>query len=142
MHDEVNKNGLDISRELFKGEMQFLSRYGFRTVYRTGGLYLTDLSLQTISYALFCPEKIRMSFSGLTDLVQQDTETLFDYHRRVIQQFSNIFSGDISGRIACMYLNRINNFYFSNNDCCVAVIANQYDVSNIENSYKIIEFFF
>lgn len=131
LYDEVLNYGLDINRELFKKECSFLSYYGVRSPFSSGGLYLTDLSYHTIGYTLGTPEKIRISFSSLTDLIKRDDETLYDFHKRVIDIFK--YENDDLENIdeLIRILNSINDFYFTNDDTCVAV-AYKYEEEDIK----------
>lgn len=133
LYDEVSKNGLNIDRELFREEINFLSQYGFNSPYQSGRLYLTDLSYQTIGYALGTPEKVRISFSNLTDLTEEDFETTYDYHKRVIEMFLSQNSNLPNIETAVTLLNRINDFYFTNDDSCIAVVEknNDYNPNDI-----------
>lgn len=125
LFDEISNNGLDISKEFFKSETAFLARYGFKSVFQTGLLYLTDLSYQSMGYALLSPEKIHMAFSGITTLKERDDESVYEYHKRVIEEFVNIHGDNPDIAKAVELLNSINDFYYTNDKCCIAIMENE-----------------
>ena len=125
LFNDISSIGLDIDNEKFKTEISYLSQFGFRTPYQTGRLYLTDLSYQTIGYALNTPEKIQIAFKRLTDLTEEENETTFEYHNRDIDQFV-LEHFSIDGiENAKEILKRINDFYYSNPNSCIAIVKNE-----------------
>ncbi len=137
LFDDISKNGLDIDKEYFKNEIAFLSKYGFRSLFQTGLLYTTDLSYQSMGYALSSPEKIHMAFSGISNMKEREDESVYEYHKRVIDDFINNHSNNPNIVTIEELLNKINDFYFTNDQCCIAIMdsKNKSNSSTFESPY-------
>lgn len=123
--DEISENGLDAKGEKFKDELRFLSYFGFKTPYNRGKLHITELSYQTIGYALQPSERARMVLTSKTDLREDDNETSLEYYNRVIESLKIEDCDEEDLETIKEYLTEINNFYFSNNKSCIAVIEKE-----------------
>lgn len=64
--EEVRQNGLDISKELFKEEFEYLEKFqSFRTAYKKGELNYCNLSAASLSYASKgVPERVMMTIGS------------------------------------------------------------------------------
>lgn len=78
LFDEVNQNGLDISKELFTDEFKLLSQIGISTPFATGKLLLCELSYASFGYLHSNPERIYMAFGG-SIANQKDWQTQQEY---------------------------------------------------------------
>lgn len=136
--DEISTNGLDAKGEKFQDELRFLSYFGFKTPYNRGKLHLTDLSCQTIGYALQPSERARMVLTSKTDLSEDDSETSLEYYNRVIENLKIEDCDEEELETIKEYLTEINNFYFSNNKSCIAVIEKE---KNPEDDIHILPLF-
>lgn len=140
LEEKISKEGLNIHSEMFPLELKYLEHFGFKSPYKTGVLCLTELSDMSVAYAMDCPERIKMSFSGLCpELKKKMDETEYMYNLRIIEEFNNKNIGISGIEQAISYLNKINDFYFKENSCCIAVIDNnkeQVNVSEIEIPYS------
>ena len=122
LFDEISKNGLDAKSEKFQDEFRFLSYFGLKTPYNRGKLHLTDLSYQTMGYALQPSERARMVLTSHTDLKEEDSETSLEYYDRVIENLEIKDCHEEDLETIKDYLTDISDFYFSNDRSCIAII--------------------
>ena len=120
----VEQNGLDISRELFKEELEDFATVGCQP-FKTGVLNTCELSQSTFGYASIVPERIRNTFTfGDLHLSKQENETLASYLKRNVDvklEKNNIL--DDSRKLE-MRTNayKIIDFYYGHTLASVAVI--------------------
>lgn len=64
LYSTVKQNGLDISNEMFKDELELLEKY-FKTGFKTGKLCYCELSEASLSYATQnVPERVKFALGG------------------------------------------------------------------------------
>lgn len=123
LYDEIAIYGLGIEREFFKKYTSFLVQYDFYSSYQVGKLFLTNLSYQSMGYALNSPEKIGMSFVNMSNLEEKEDESKYEYHQRIIENFKNESYEDEENILFVVNaLNKINDFYYTNDESCIAII--------------------
>lgn len=122
LFNDISEKGLDAKSEKFKDEFRFLSYFGFKTPYARGKLHITELSYQTMGYALQPSEMARMVLTSHTDLKEEDSETSLEYYHRVIENLELKNCDEENLETIKDYLTDISNFYFSNDKSCIAVI--------------------
>ena len=72
---EIKKNGLDISKEMFKEEYGVLASANMMQPYQKGNLLFCELSKASFGYALRAPERLVMSLSRYGHEQQNDQTT-------------------------------------------------------------------
>ena len=135
--DMVEKDGLDISREVFAEEYRMLSKIS-QTPYSKGELYFCELGAGTFGYMHKSPERFWLTIDG--GLKREKGENIKDYairnfkalllkHKQNLseEEFSNMYN---AGR-------RMIDFYCDTAEVCVAVrkvsenILDNFDTSNL-----------
>ncbi|MBP5161349.1 MAG: hypothetical protein ILP11_04845 [Alphaproteobacteria bacterium] len=72
---EIQKNGLDITKELFRDELAILASAGMTQPYQKGNLLLCELSAATFGYALQAPERLKISLTRPVEQQRDDQST-------------------------------------------------------------------
>ncbi len=129
LFDEVDKNGLDISKEKFVDELNLLARYGLATPFRKGELLVCELSYASFGYLHKNPERIYMTFKGLQK--QGNDQTLREYLLEgLTQQLQELACDDQKKKELFDIGKKIVEYYTSSNDVCMAVLKNRNKTSN------------
>ena len=63
-----------------------------------------------------------MAFANLTNLEELPEETVLEYNKRIIDEVKTRIMGDSNSETVIAFLNIINDFYYGNNECCVAIM--------------------
>ena len=84
LYDEVNENGLNIHKEMFKEEYKELGKC-FKTAFQTGNLNYCELSAASLSYATMgMPERAKFSIGG--NIHQEMGESRYDACLRALKE--------------------------------------------------------
>lgn len=127
--ENVEKNGLDIRREMFREEYQTLSKIS-KSPYKTGELMFCELSAVSFGYATRSPERLWMTINK-HDLKQKDDETIREFARRNVESImqneeDNLTEDEV--RKVAEDANKIINFYYVDSKCCISLIKQKVDV--------------
>ena len=119
--EDVEKNGLDISKELFKDELQAFMPVGTQA-YKSGVLNTCELSEASFGYASIVPERVKNILSSGHDDQQVD-ETRHEYLTRCIDE--NLANSNLSPLQKSKLKadsKKIIDFYYGHESASIAII--------------------
>lgn len=119
--EEVDKNGLDISKELFKDEFAQLQKIGAKTTFKTGKLNVCELSYASFGYLHRNPERVFMAFSG--EERQKDDQTQREFYTQGLKNLAEKSAlGQQEKQQVVQAGERVIDFYTSSDKSCMAII--------------------
>lgn len=128
LYDEVNENGLDIHKEMFKEEYKELEKC-FKTAFQTGNLNYCELSAASLGYATMgMPERATFSIGG--NIHQNMGESRYDACIRTLKE--NLLKEVEKGHVAQEEYDKLQeagthiiDFYCDNPMGCVAFFRSE-----------------
>lgn len=137
---EVEENGLDISKEFFKEELKQFQPIGNQP-YKTGVLNTCELSSASFSYASVVPERVKNILSSdLLDERQQKNESVQQYLSRCVdKKLARLESlPEDEKKKLKLSSDKIIDFYYGHQSASIAVIKQTREVErsipNLDNN--------
>ena len=138
--DEVEENGLNISKELFKEELKAFAPIGNQP-YKTGVLNTCELSNASFSYASIVPERVKNILSGNSGAKegQGEDETTKEFLTRCVKSNLDENTGLSSSQKNKMLSDseKIIDFYYGHQSASIAIIKQNEQITtkkpNAEN---------
>lgn len=124
LFDEVNQNGLDISKEMFRDEYQTLAKIG-SSPYIVGKLFNCEMSYATIGYTYSSPERLRMTLSASgKEQGREESDNAF-LNRMLIEKIESAKLSE-EDKNACLAAGRtMIDFYEQSTSSAIAIMDGQ-----------------
>lgn len=121
LYDAVNKEGLDVSHEMFKNELDLLGAIGISAPFSADSLMTCELSEQTFENCHVAPERIDMMFAPQG--AQKDDEPRGEFLKRGLRD--KVKAAKVSEDQKQQYIDagdKIIDFYSQPTSSCIAII--------------------